>query len=119
MVIFIVLLVVACKRDPVPKHAIPRDKFIDVLVDVHIAEGMYTDRSRLKMDSIESTSLYLLVLDKHKVTEDQMSLTSIYYSRNQKEYDKIYAEVLSKISLLMEDENGMEQLNINNIDTIK
>lgn len=106
----IIVLVFSCKRDPIPHDAIPRDKYIDVLVDVHIAEGIYSDRVRLKIDSVESTSLYMSVLEKHKVTEDEMLSTSLYYSRNQREYTKIYNDVLDKISILIEDEKIKEKL---------
>lgn len=103
----------ACKRDPVPKDAIPREKFVDILVDVHIAESIFRDRVRINMDSIQSTQLYKLVLEKYDVTDDEMLLTSVYYSRNQKEYDKIYGEVLSKISMMIEEDNEKNELNLN------
>ncbi|MDA3928291.1 MAG: DUF4296 domain-containing protein [Prolixibacteraceae bacterium] len=106
----ILLLIFSCKRDPIPHDAIPRDKYVDVLVDVHIAEGMYNDRVRLKIDSVESTSLYMSVLEKHKVTEEEMLSTSLYYSRKQREYTKIYNDVLDKISMLIEDEKIKEEL---------
>ena len=70
----VALLVFACKRDPVPKNAIPRDKFVDVLVDVHIAEGIFNDKRNLILDSIDSEQLYRLVLKKHNVTDEKMLL---------------------------------------------
>jgi hypothetical protein len=30
-------LIVACRLDPMPRKAIEREKFVDVLVDVHLA----------------------------------------------------------------------------------
>lgn len=101
----IFIMVISCKRDPLPKNAIPREKFVDVLVDVHIAEGIYRERKRIKMDSLESAQMYQLVLDKYNITEDELYTTVMYYTRNQKEYDKIYGDVLSKISILIEEEN--------------
>lgn len=102
-----------CKNDPIPRHAIPREKFVDILVDVHIAEGIALDKGRLKIDSVESTSLYLAVLDKYHVTSDQMMITSVYYSRHQREYKKIYTEVLDKISIMIEDETNNQKLVVN------
>ena len=104
LVSVILILLVSCKRDPIPRDAIPRKKYVDILVDVHLAEGIYKKRKVLRIDSIQSSELYLAVLDKYHVTEKQMLTTSLYYSRNQKEYDKIYSDVLSKISLLMEEQ---------------
>lgn len=107
------ILVLGCHRDPLPRNAIKRDKFVDVLVDVHIAEGISIDRFRLKIDSVESTSLYLSVLEKHKVTEEQMLATTLYYSRHQREYKKIYTDVLDKLSILIEEENAKVELLLN------
>jgi hypothetical protein len=104
--IVIILTLISCKRDPIPKDAIPRDQFVNILVDVHIAQGIYTDRKRLKKDSIFSGSIYLSVIEKHHVTKEQMITTSLYYSRHPSEYDKVFGEVLSNISLLIEDENN-------------
>lgn len=111
--LFFLVLLAACRTDPPPRKAIPREKYIDVLVDVHLAEAMYRDRFRLRADSLKSSPLYLLVLEKHGVSDDQMLQTTAYYSRHQKDYDKIYAEVLTKISLLTEEEQQIEQLIVN------
>lgn len=109
-VILLISLLIACQRDPVPRNAIPRDKFVKVLVDVHIAEGMIVDQKRLSLDSLESSSLYLSVLEKYGVSSEQMLTTTLYYSRHQREYKKIYTEVLDRISILMEEENAREEL---------
>ena len=101
-----------CKSDPKPKDTIPRDQFVDILVDVHIAEAMTQDQFRLKIDSLKSSSLYRSVLEKHHVTEHEMLVTSLYYSRHQREYKKIYTDVLDKISIMIEEENNREELKV-------
>ncbi len=109
-----VLVLSSCQRDPLPKNAIERDQYIGVLVDVHIAQALYTDRLRINIDSIESEPLYMSVLDKHGVTEDEMAATTRFYTRNPKKYDKVYAEVLSQISLKLEEgKEEKENIQIN------
>lgn len=109
--IFILMFaLLGCKRDPMPRNAIERDTFVNILVDVHLAEAISRDQYRLKLDSIESTSMYLAVLDKYMVSEAQMLATSLYYSRNQREYKKIYNDVLDKISMMIEDNNKAEEV---------
>ncbi|MDA3815780.1 MAG: DUF4296 domain-containing protein [Prolixibacteraceae bacterium] len=109
-----VLVLSSCQRDPLPKNAIERDKYIGVLVDVHIAQALYTDRLRINIDSIESEPLYMSVLDKHGVTEDEMAATTRFYTRNPRKFDKVYAEVLSQISLKLEEgKEEKENIQIN------
>lgn len=110
VLILFLLVVLACRRDPVPRDAINRDEFVKILVDVHIAEGLVIDQKRLNIDSLESTSLYLSVLEKYGVNEEQMLATTLYYSRHQREYKKIYTEVLDRISIMIEEENAREEL---------
>ena len=99
----IILLFLGCKRDPLPEGALDRKTFINVLTDIHIAEGMYSERHRLKLDSLESKSAYMSALKKYNVTEEEMLTTTLYYSRHPREYDKVFSEVLSKVSVLIEE----------------
>ncbi|MCF8362400.1 MAG: DUF4296 domain-containing protein [Prolixibacteraceae bacterium] len=113
-VLLFVIILASCQRNPKPKNAIDRDKYVEVLVDVHIAQALYTDRLRINIDSIESEPLYMSVLEKHNVTEDQMAVTTRYYTRNPRKYDKVYAEVLSQISLKLEEgKEEKENMQIN------
>jgi hypothetical protein len=55
----------------------------------------------------------LSVLEKHGVNEEQIAKTTAYYTRHPKEYDKVYAEIISKISLMIEEQKQGEELSIN------
>lgn len=99
------IMAAGCKHDPKPAEALSKDVFIEVLTDIHIAEGIYSERNRLPFDSLKSELLYESVLKKHNVTEGEIVATTVYYSRHPREYDKIYSEVLSNISALLEEEN--------------
>jgi hypothetical protein len=103
------LLIAGCMRDPKPSNVIDRKTFIDMLVDIHLAEGIYLERERIKLDSLESKSLYLSVLKKYSISEDRMVATTLYYSRHTKEYDKIFTEVLSKITAMTEELQGKKE----------
>ena len=107
-ILLIVILFASCKRDPKPSNALSEKAFINVLVDVHLAEAMFQERTRIGMDSLQSRSVYLSALKKNSVTEEQMLDTTLYYSRHPRDYDKIFTEVLSKISVLMEEGNPKE-----------
>ena len=104
--LIILLVVFGCKQDPIPANAINRKTFINILVDIHIGEGMFQEKGRIKLDSLQSKSVYLSVLKKYNVSEGRMIITTLYYSRNPKEYDKIYTEVLSKITVMIDELQG-------------
>jgi len=105
LITIIVILFSGCKRDPLPSGSLDKKTFINVLVDIHIAEGMYAERVRIELDSLQSKSVYFSALKKNNVTEEEMLTTTLYYSRHPKEYDKIFNEVLSNISVMMEENN--------------
>ena len=65
----IIFTFLSCKRDPLPEGAIDRKTFINVLTDIHLAEGMYSERHRLKLDSLESASTLYFSFKKYNVTE--------------------------------------------------
>lgn len=107
--LIILLVITGCRRDPLPSNAIDRKTFINILVDVHIAESMYLEKTRIGIDSLQSKSLYLSVLKKYHVSEERMTVTTLYYSRNPKEYDKIFTEVLSKMTVMNEELKGKKE----------
>jgi hypothetical protein len=113
IVILVLLSVLAgCKRDPMPRNAIKKEMFITILVDIHLAEAISNDKYRFKMDSLSSEGLYISVLKKHKVTEEQMKTTTLYYTRHPRDFDKLYSEVLSRISQMIEENESIEELNV-------
>ncbi len=116
-ILTLALLLMACRHDPKPRNAIERDKYVDVLVDVHLVEGLHRDRLRFKMDTLQSSALYLAVLDKHGITQEQMYITTMYYSRHPREYDRVFSDVLTKISILIEENDARTLPEEINIDT--
>jgi len=104
--LIILLIIAGCRRDPMPSDAINRKTFIDMMVDIHIAESMYIEKNRIELDSLKSKSMYLSVLKKYNVSEEKMMVTTLYYSRHPKEYDKILTEVLSKMTVMIDELQG-------------
>ena len=85
-----------CKRDPRPKDALSEKKFIEVLVDIHIAEGIYDARTYLTNGRyLKSNDLYMDALKKNNVTNEEFITTNLYYSRNPKQFDHVYDKVIS------------------------
>lgn len=111
LILTVALVVSGCLRDPKPKQTISREKFINVLTDMHIGEALYQERKRLNLDSLQSKPIYLGILKKYHVSEDQMLNTTLYYSRHPREYDKVYTEVISRMQRMNEDIQGVKKTN--------
>lgn len=106
----LLLLVISCGGK---KHIIPQNKFVDVLVDIHLADGMaiksvgYTSTYTL-----DSASLYEAVFSKHGVNRALFDSTMSYYSHRPDDFNKLYNKVLARIKImdagLAEQENNPE-----------
>jgi hypothetical protein len=90
---------------------IPEKKFIPVLVDIHLADGIAMvvpySSSTLKLDS---TQLYNAVFSKHRVTRVMFDSTMVYYLREPDKLKDIYSEVNTILSKMESDlESGKDE----------
>ena len=89
----------SCSREEGSRPEINKDELVDLLFDIHIADGYlaYTgsrvDRNR---DKVEGT--YDYVLRKHNITPKQFRNTMKYYSYHVDEYEKLYNKVIEKLT---------------------
>jgi hypothetical protein len=82
-----------------PQNVIPKDKMIDILVDMHLADGMFTIvEIRSEMAKKDSINFYSVIFENHGYTRQDFDTTVYYYSHNINEYNKIYIEVLNRLS---------------------
>lgn len=106
--LFLSFLVFGCseKKDnlQIPDYVIPPDKMIDVLVDMHIADGALATLAAENKDSIyKPANFYNQVYKKHNVTKHDVDTSIFFYAQNAKYYDKMYDTVLARISKLIGD----------------
>lgn len=105
----------SCSRDDGARPEINKDELVDVLFDIHIADGYlsYTgsriDRNRDRIDGV-----YEYVLRKHNITPKQFSNTMKYYSRHADEYETLYNKVIEKLTKF-----ETENLNSDEIKSLK
>lgn len=84
-----------------PKDLIAKDKMIDVLVDVHLAEASTEVRSITPqlIDHI-AAERYQMVFSKYKITLDQFVDSYNYYLEHTEVLDEIYVEVVNRLSAI-------------------
>ena len=70
-----------------------------VLVDIHLAEGIFTLRS--SMDIRRETfheDIYLSVLKKHKIDQKVFEASVLYYGKHPEKYKPIYDDVVDLLN---------------------
>ncbi|WP_299821680.1 DUF4296 domain-containing protein [uncultured Pontibacter sp.] len=83
-----------------PADLVPRDKMVQILADIHIAEAqvesrvVYPDTALMAFTYQERE-----VFKKHGVTEQQFRDTYSYYKDNLKEMDALYEIIVDTLSL--------------------
>ncbi len=83
------------------KYIIPQNKFVDVLVDIHLADAIALEyRPEYSGFVLDSAELYGSVFRKHDITKEQFDSTMSYYSSHPSDFQKVYNKVIGKINLL-------------------
>jgi hypothetical protein len=96
LALLVFLLFTACNRTP--KNIIPRQEFIDLLIDLHLYDAIATDYSlKAQMNDVDSLMLYSSLFKKHHTDRTKFDATMNWYSGNPDEFAKIYDEVFGKL----------------------
>ena len=90
----------ACKGKDKPENLLSQDKMVEVLVDIHMAEGI---TSALPVAYDSSQVLYKLLENeiflKHELEDSVFSASLRYYLGDPTVMDKIYLRVIDSLSV--------------------
>jgi hypothetical protein len=89
---------------------IPARKMVDVMVDVHLADGIAVNSMSANNfgPRLDSASLYQSVFDKYGVTRTMFDSTLSYYTEHPEDFQKIYNKVTAKLKRLEDDLNAKQ-----------
>jgi len=112
LLLFTLLLILfaACQK----KQSISGDKFIerevlvDVLSDIHLADGLSNDRTFHRRYDVDSIDILTPILEKHQVTRQMFDTTMYVYTRHPDLLDQVYSDVLIKLNVKMDEINKAE-----------
>ena len=112
-VLILILLVItftAChKQKSITGEAfIEREVLVDVLVDIHLADGVTNDRKFHRRYNVDSIDILSPILDKHHVSRQMFDTTMFVYTRNPELLDLVYNDVLIKLNVML-DKNNKEE----------
>jgi len=107
VILLLAVTALSCNRAS-RKNIINAKKFVNVLVDIHLADGMANENMMHDPNyPLDSASLYGSVFKKYGVTRAMFDSTLIYYSAHPDDFQKLYNKVTAKLKR-MEDELNAE-----------
>ncbi len=111
--IAVTLMVAACEEPVVkkPRKLIPRDKMVEMLTDIHIAESVFQNRrySGEQILKFTEADFYYSILKKYNVADSVFEQSLIYYASLPIEYEKIYSRVLDKLNEMEQEQLKKQQ----------
>lgn len=108
--------IISCGND---NNKLSRDKMVEVLHDIQLAEAVYQTRYNEFRDKENKDALVSGVLEKHGITQAQLDSSLVWYADNAEIYmrvnDSVIASLKKNVTIL--DENytrGLGNLSVNN-----
>lgn len=86
---------------------IEREVLVDILVDIHLSEGISNDRKFQRRFEADSVDMLGPIMQKFGVSREKFDTTMYTYSRYPELMDEVYNEVLIKLNVML-DENDQE-----------
>jgi hypothetical protein len=110
--LFATVLIVfsACQK----KKSISGDEFIErevlvnVLADIHLADGLSNDRKFHRRYDVDSIDILSPILEKYQVSHQMFDTTMYVYTRHPDLLDQVYSDVLIKLNVMLDEINKQE-----------
>lgn len=103
------LFFTACNKDEQisGRAFMEREVLVDVLVDIHLIDGVTNDRKFHRKYDADSIDLLSPILEKHHISRTMFDTTLATYSKHPDLFDQVYADVLIKLNVML-DQNDKE-----------
>ncbi len=100
VIIAIIIALVACINNKnTEKELLSDQKLVEVLYDIHIADGLLTANVLPKEEIYNDTNIYYSVFKKHNITKLQFEATIDYYIKNDyRKLESLYDKVLESLN---------------------
>lgn len=98
---FLVLLFAACSDRP--DGVMSQGEMRDFLTDLHLLEGMITQQQNFGSDNRQEVYYYNALFEKHGITKADFDSSLVYYTKQPKRFERIYAGVTRDLEKLQKD----------------
>ena len=111
LLLILMMLSPACqkKKSITGKAFLEREVLVDVLVDIHLADGVTNDRKFNRKYDADSIDILSPILEKHQVSREMFDTTLIVYSQYPELFNQVYNDVIIKLNVML-DENDKKDL---------
>lgn len=93
------------------KEFIDREVLINVLVDIHLVDGITNDRRFHRRYDADSINMSQPIFEKYGVTKEMFDTTLAVYSRYPALLDEVYNEVLIQLNVMLDEIDQEEDVN--------
>ena len=87
---FLIVFIFSCSKDDI----IPEDKFINIYIDILVAQDTLTD------NSISNDSLKTLILQKYNITDSIYTNTIEDYNNNPDKWERFFEDAIKQVEEL-------------------
>jgi len=99
LIILMFILVIDCSKNKVPRGVLAEKEIIPVLVELHLAETINTQRPSTGANHDNyAEDLYLTILKKYKLDRKIFEASLLYYGKHPDLYKPVYDEVLNRLN---------------------
>lgn len=104
IIITFTVLFVSCSFNKRPEDVISQEDMVNIIVDIHLLDGLMSVRDVQKeLVSADTSNYYDLIFEKYGYDRAQFDTSLFYYSKNINTYDDIYNEVVNKLLSIQSD----------------
>ncbi|MCD4709720.1 MAG: DUF4296 domain-containing protein [Bacteroidales bacterium] len=110
LLLLVVISFTACQKQKsiTGKEFIERDVLVEVLADIHLADGVTNDRKFHRRYDVDSIDILSPILEKYQVSRQMFDTTMFVYTRNPELLDLVYNDVLIKLNVMLDENNKKE-----------
>jgi myosin heavy subunit len=95
----VLCLLISCTGNSLPDGVLERDRMIEVLIDLHLAEAAITNQALFGEEALQRASDYYdMIYKKHGITKEEFKASFEYYSRHPQLYKEMYDQLIAEMT---------------------
>lgn len=100
IIISLTLFLFSCNNEKkTPDYVIPHDDMVNIIIDIHLTDGLLTqNKVRRRLSRKDTSNYYNAIFRNYDYTRADFDTSVYFYSKNINKYDKIYEEVLNRLN---------------------